>query len=159
MIHRLVQSAHFECAMAAPQKSRSIHFAVHYLAQRPVAAREQRAAAPERGFADAIPLNPTDLSTGLQADGTMPVDDSPQAHWLGYVVPKRHAKRAVTRSLLKRHIRAAFERHAAALPHGIWLVRLRSPFARTDFASARSEALAQQARLELDRLLEQAAAR
>ena len=58
--------------------------------------------------------------------------------WLGCVVPKRHARRAVTRSLLKRQIRGAFDRHAAALAGGLWLVRLRAPFRRpTEFVSAR----------------------
>ncbi len=88
----------------------------------------------------------------------MPVDDSPvpvmtSAFWLGCVVPKRHARRAVTRTLLKRQIRVAFERHAAALPGGLWLVRLRAPFAPTEFVSAQSALLAAAARTELDRLL------
>ena len=71
-------------------------------------------------------------------------------------MPKRHARRAVTRSLLKRQIRSAFERHAAALAGGLWLVRLRSPFATQDFPSAASAALARAARGELDRLLDRA---
>jgi ribonuclease P protein component len=88
----------------------------------------------------------------------MPVDDSAtpvmtSTFWLGWVVPKRHARRAVTRTLLKRQIRVAFERHAAALPGGLWLVRLRAPFAPTEFISARSALLAAAARTELDRLL------
>lgn len=159
MIHRLVQSAYFERAMAAPQKSRSVHFAVHHLAQRPVAARARREQPPKPLDAPLIPLNPTDLSTGQAKPVDELVDEAPGAHWLGYVVPKRHARRAVTRSLLKRHIRAAFERHAGTLPLGIWVVRLRAPFARADFISAASPALAQQARLELDSLLQRAAAR
>ena len=68
-------------------------------------------------------------------------------------MPKRHARRAVTRSLLKRQIRASFVRHADRLPKGIWLVRLRAGFATTEFVSARSAALAEAARLELDGLL------
>lgn len=86
------------------------------------------------------------------------MDDSPVGHWVGCVVPKRHARRAVTRSLLKRQIRGAFRRHAAVLPVGMWLVRLRAPFAATEFVSARSAALATAARDELDRLLARAAA-
>ena len=68
-------------------------------------------------------------------------------------MPKRHARRAVTRSLLKRQIRAAFERHRQHLPPGLWLVRLRSAFAPERFVSARSAALALAARTELDALL------
>ena len=92
----------------------------------------------------------------------MPVDDSAvpattRAFWLGCVVPKRHARRAVTRTLLKRQIRVAFERHCAALPGGLWLVRLRAPFSPAEFVSARSALLAAAARSELDRLLAGAA--
>jgi ribonuclease P protein component len=72
------------------------------------------------------------------------------------VVPKRHARRAVTRNLIKRQIRASFCRHAATLPGGLWLVRLRLGYSATDFRSARSTALADAARTELDGLLSKA---
>ncbi len=72
---------------------------------------------------------------------------------MGCVVPKRHARRAVTRNLLKRQVRSAFERHLARLAGGCWLLRLRAPFAKTEFVSARSQALAAAARAELDGLL------
>jgi ribonuclease P protein component len=68
------------------------------------------------------------------------------------VVPKRHARRAVTRSLLKRQVRGAFERHETGLPQGLWLVRLRQAFAVAEFPSARSTALQVAARTELDQL-------
>ncbi len=87
---------------------------------------------------------------------TEPVDDLPAGHWLGCVVPKRHAKRAVTRNLLKRQIRQVFAVHAAGLPPGQWLVRLRSPFPVAQFVSAKSEALARAARGELEQLLARA---
>lgn len=69
------------------------------------------------------------------------------------MVPKRHAKRAVTRNLLKRQMRAGFARHAVNLPPGLWLLRLHAGFAVADYPSARSEALAQAARHEIERLL------
>jgi ribonuclease P protein component len=84
---------------------------------------------------------------------------SPEMRWLGCVVPKRHARRSVTRSLLKRQVRSAFERHAAELPNGLWLVRLRQPFALADFPSAASAALAGAVRSELDGLLAASRAR
>jgi ribonuclease P protein component len=74
------------------------------------------------------------------------------------VIPKRHAKRSVTRSLLKRQIRAALARHAQALPHGLWLVRLKAPFTTAQFPSAASDALRHAARAELDALLARAGA-
>ena len=81
------------------------------------------------------------------------MDNPPGAHWLGCVVPKRHAKRAVTRSLLKRAMRNAFGDQAERLPCGLWLVRLRSGFAAASFTSARSPALAAAASAELAMLL------
>jgi ribonuclease P protein component len=85
------------------------------------------------------------------------VDDLPAGHWLGSVVPKRHARRSVTRSLLKRQIRAVASRHAARLPPGLWLVRLRAPFAAPGFVSAASTALRDAARSELELLFTRAA--
>ena len=73
--------------------------------------------------------------------------------WLGSVVPKRHAKRSVTRNLLKRQIRAAVGRHAAEMPQGLWVVRLRAPFDKQQFPSAASAALRRAAREELDAML------
>ena len=73
--------------------------------------------------------------------------------WLGTVVPKRHARRAVTRSLLKRQMRAAVVAHAGSMTPGLWVIRLRSGFDRTRFASAASVALVGAARDELHRLL------
>lgn len=78
--------------------------------------------------------------------------------WLGVVVPKRHARRAVTRSLLKRQIRAAVGAHAEAMAAGLWIVRLRAGFDRAVFPSAASTALQHAARDELDRLLARCAA-
>jgi ribonuclease P protein component len=87
------------------------------------------------------------------------------------VVPKRHAKRAVTRNCLKRQVRGAFQRHAQNLPDGLWLVRLRAPFVSAvstvsdpseitasgasggKLVSAKSQALIRVARGELDSLL------
>lgn len=77
---------------------------------------------------------------------------------LGAVVPKRHARRAVTRSLIKREIRAAAARQGTAgkpgLAAGIWVVRLRTAFDRARFVSAASGALRQAARGELDAVFE-----
>ena len=78
--------------------------------------------------------------------------------WAGMVVPKRHARRAVTRSLLKRQIRAAFCRQMR-LPGGLWVVRLRAPFDRAQFTSPASEALRTAACAELAVLLDDAVRR
>jgi ribonuclease P protein component len=81
------------------------------------------------------------------------VDDSRPRHWLGAVLPKRLARRAVTRNLLRRQIRAAIERHSATLPPGLWLVRLRAGYERASFVSAASDPLRRAAASELDQAL------
>lgn len=93
----------------------------------------------------------------------MPVDDSgakPAAAgprvWLGMVIPKRHARRSVTRSLLKRQIRAAIGRSESSLSGGLWVVRLRSPFDRASFPAAASTALGDLAGEELAELIQRA---
>jgi len=86
-----------------------------------------------------------------------PVDKYPEGHWLGSVIPKRHAARSVTRNMLRRQVRAAMERHVQGLRPGLWLVRLRQPFARKDFESADSQPLRSAASAELDRLFARAA--
>lgn len=93
------------------------------------------------------------MSTGPEDNLTQPVDDSPAGHWLGTVLPKRLARRAVTRNLLRRQIRAAMSRHQARLPAGLWVVRLRAAFPRSHFVSAASDALRRAAGAELDALL------
>ena len=89
-----------------------------------------------------------------------PVDDfasrDARGVWLGAVVPKRHARRAVTRTLLKRQIRLAVSARAEALLGGLWVVRLRAPFDKAAFPSAASAALKACARRELDMLLSSA---
>jgi len=92
------------------------------------------------------------LSTGDVNNAPEPVDKLSD-HWLGTVLPKRLARRSVTRNLLRRQIRGAMSRHLHRLPPGLWVVRLRSPYGREQFPSAASDALRRAARQELDRLL------
>jgi ribonuclease P protein component len=147
MIGRLVHTADIARVLAVAPCSRSAHFAAHHVSAWPaVHAQRQRKGAGQ------------DLSTDGSTEVPQAVDKSPAGHWIGCVVPKRHARRAVTRSLLKRQIRAALGRHAAGLGPGLWLVRLRQPFVKSQFPSAASAALASAARDELDRLLARAAA-
>lgn len=72
------------------------------------------------------------------------------------VVPKRHARRAVTRNLLKRQMRAVMQVHGLTLPPGLWVLRLKAPFDRQQFRSASSDALRVCARDELTVLLQRA---
>ena len=137
MIGRLLHKSDFERLLAVPPCSRSAHFAVHYLQARPGTPGKPAAA---KLCTDAAPV-PDDT-----------VDNFPEAYWLGSVVPKRHARLAVTRNMLRRQVRAALERNAGRLRPGLWLVRLRQPFARSTFVSGDSLALRAAASTELDRL-------
>jgi len=72
--------------------------------------------------------------------------------WLGVMVPKRWAKRAVTRNLIRRQIYAMGQEMADRLPRCALVVRLRSGLSRQQFPSASSAALKQQVRQELRQL-------
>ncbi|MCY7315035.1 MAG: ribonuclease P protein component [Rubrivivax sp.] len=146
MLGRLVHKADFERLLAKRWRLRSAHFAIHHVGQRPFVPAKCPVVAVE-----------AELSTAAASPAAAVVDKVGDQVWVGCVVPKRHAKRAVTRNLLKRQIRAAFARHAGLLPGGLWLVRLREGFAPAQFISARSGALAVAAREELDGLLGRAA--
>lgn len=155
MIGRLVHSVDFQRLLATPAWSRSAHFAVHHLPVTPSVPPAALKAARRRELSTGVVHNSPDSVDKssvmeLAPPGEEPV---PAAHWLGAVLPKRLARRAVTRNLLRRQIRAALERHLAALPAGLWVVRLRSGFARTEFISAASDTLRAAARTELDQAL------
>lgn len=132
---RMVRTADFAATLGGRIAGRTPHFALHH-----------RAAA--------TPVT-AEISTEAGPTGGEPVEDlfAPASALLGMVVPKRHARRAVTRSLLKRQIRAAADRHAPRIGPGLWIVRLRAPFDRERYTSAASTALKREARAELDRLL------
>ncbi len=89
-----------------------------------------------------------------------PVDETPAANpslgRLGLVLPKRLARRAVTRTLMKGQARAICRQFAAELPPGDWVLRLRAPFDVKLFPSAASLALKQAVRHELLTLFAQA---
>ena len=84
-----------------------------------------------------------------------PVQDT----WIGVVLPKRWARRAVTRNAIRRQTYEAARAAAEGLPQAALVVRLRSEFSRKQFVSASSDALKQAVRAELVQLLGRVAAR
>ncbi len=76
--------------------------------------------------------------------------------WLGAMVPKRWAKRAVTRNAIKRQIYNVSAQFEPQLGIGAHVVRLRAGFDRVQFVSATSEALKTAVRTELLSLFERA---
>ena len=87
----------------------------------------------------------------MPVEGTEPPEPS-----LGVVLPKRWAKRAVTRNTIKRQVYSVSE--AAQLPPAAYLVRLRVAFDRAQFTSATSDALKRAVRGELTQLFARALA-
>ena len=185
LLGRIVRPADYVRVLATPMRLRSPHFAVHHLAGRPLPLKrpmarvvvdaEDPSAVLDGGATGHAPVTAslsTELSTGLADSSPTGVDDSqdpgPSAlvetptsfggfdRWLGLVVPKRHARRAVTRTLVKRQIRNVAAACAPQLEPGLWVVRQRSPFDVKQFPSAASDALKEAARAELRALFDRA---
>jgi len=139
-IWRSLQSADFAAVLGARVLAKTHHFVLHHLAADPVSnvRASRRPVVPE-------------ISTDAAPFSNHSVDNTGTAGhwWLGIVVPKRHARRAVTRSLLKRQMRAHAEQYRGRLPAGQWLIRLRAPFDARQYPSAASAALREAARGEL----------
>ena len=79
-----------------------------------------------------------------------------QDTWLGVIVPKRWAKRAVTRNTIKRQIYAVSTDPSCKLPVAAHVVRLRAGFDRASFISATSDKLKAAVRAELQHLFSEA---
>jgi ribonuclease P protein component len=133
-MQRLKTRAQFQAVLAGSTVARTAHFALHRCAlDGPSLSAESPSAAP--------PL--------------FTVDDV----WIGAMVPKRWAKRAVTRNAIKRQVyNVSAQAGAAALPRAAHVVRLRAAFDRKEFISASSEKLKSAVRAELQRLLARAVA-
>ena len=133
--------------MAGGTVSRTAHFALHRLA-----------------------LNVDDGDGASQhkaptGPGSLPVTQGPQALfavpgvWLGAMVPKRWARRAVTRNSIKRQIYTVGATFEMQLPQAAHVVRLRTAFDRKLFVSATSDQLKSAVRAELLQLFGHAARR
>ena len=131
---RLQTRPQFQAVLAGKTIARTRHFALHVAELTGDAS--QREPAPS-----------------VEALGTLfPV----RGIWLGAMVPKRWAKRAVTRNAIKRQIYAVSATYQSSLEPCVHLVRLRSAFDRTQFISACSDQLKQAVRNELLQLFDAA---
>jgi ribonuclease P protein component len=77
--------------------------------------------------------------------------------WIGALIPKRWAKRAVTRNTIKRQIYTVSQTFEPSLPAAAHVVRLRAGFDRAQYISATSDVLKQAVRAELQELFARAA--
>lgn len=80
---------------------------------------------------------------------------APDASWLGALIPKRWARRSVTRNAIRRQIYAVAQ-PAVLAPSAAHVVRLRAAFDRSRFPSASSVALKRAVRAELEQLFARA---
>jgi ribonuclease P protein component len=122
-VQRLKTRPQFQAVLAGKTLARTTHFALHCCSTEPVQS----------------PIPPQGDPTLFPVDGV----------WLGAMVPKRWAKRAVTRNTIKRQIYAVSAEFEGLLSRSAHLVRLRSGFDRTQYASATSVALKKAVRAEL----------
>jgi ribonuclease P protein component len=147
---RIQRAADFERLLKTTSRARSPLFALHHMASEP-----SQPAKP-------LKLSQPELSTGDAPLAHKLVDDhpaTPSGHWLGLVVPKRLAKRAVTRNLVRRLARASLEAQLSSgqpLPAGLWALRLRAPIDKKQFPSAKSDALRAVLRDDLELLWQRA---
>ena len=139
-MHRLKTRPQFQAALAGGTVSRTAHFALHRL---PLVARVDT---PE-AIANTAGPAPDEAQALFALNGA----------WIGAMVPKRWARRAVTRNTIKRQIYAVSSRFADRLPQAAHVVRLRAGFDRQQFVSATSEPLKRAVRQELEQLFERGA--
>jgi ribonuclease P protein component len=120
--------------MAGTIVSRTPHFALHRIA-----------------------LDAPSSSTGLGSEQGPQALFAVREAWIGALIPKRWAKRAVTRNAIKRQVYTVSQGLEPPLPQAAHVVRLRVAFDRQQFTSATSEALKRAVRGELQDLFTRAA--
>jgi ribonuclease P protein component len=137
-LQRLKTRSQFQAVLSGGTVARTAHFALHCAAlDGPVV--EQKTSEPSRA-------PPVALFVVREV-------------WMGAMVPKRWAKRAVTRNAIKRQIYSVSTDFESVLPVAAHVVRLRLGFDRKQFVSATSDELKANIRLELQQLFARAATR
>lgn len=129
-MQRLKTRPQFQAVLAGSTVARTTHFALHRNAL----------------DAKAVQAKP---GASSDAPGLFPV----QTTWMGAMVPKRWARRAVTRNTIKRQIYTVSDDFSPQYPQAAYVVRLRREFSRKEFVSATSEQLKQAVRVELQALM------
>ncbi|MBH2010573.1 MAG: ribonuclease P protein component [Xanthomonadaceae bacterium] len=130
-MQRLKTRAQFQAVLAGSIVAKTQHFALHC----------------NRLDAKAVPVR-----AGNTADSAMLFHLHDM--WIGAMVPKRWAKRAVTRNAIKRQIYSVSADFSQLYPQAAFVVRLRSSFARTEFVSAVSDQFKQAVRAEVQALMQ-----
>ena len=127
-MQRLKTRPQFQAPMAGETVARTAHFALHRLVL---------------GARECVPAS--------ERPGAQALFSGPDV-WLGAMVPKRWARRAVTRNTIKRQIYAVAAGFEARMQPAAHVVRLRAAFDRKHFVSATSDTLKDAVRAELQQL-------
>lgn len=127
-MQRLKTHSQFQAVLAGQRIASTAHFMLH-----------------ARSLVD-IGWRPA-MRIAQSADTESTPPETLHASVMGALVPKRWAKRAVTRNMIKRQIYSVGS--IAALPRSAYVVRLRAGFDRKQFVSATSDMLKRQVRQEL----------
>jgi ribonuclease P protein component len=125
-----------EALLGTRPVAKTEHFVLHQRAFPGVARKLSTVGAPDR-------------------DGSVDIYSTEQLRGVAALVPKRHARRAVTRNLIRRQVREVVHADAALLVGCRLLVRLRAPFDLRHFPAAASPGLRAAVRCELKALLAQ----
>lgn len=155
-----LKSSDFQQALGSRPVSRSPHFALHALWASAAAPELSTASSPSvDGAVDDLTV---DVVLDTVAGSSFALSGACR---LGLVLPKKQARRSVTRSLIRHQAREAVRRHGPRAgdvllnqPAGNarrltgWVLRLTRGFDRQTYPSAASAALNQAVRLELDEL-------
>ena len=126
-MERLKQWSEFQAVMSAGSVARTPHFVLHQW-------QPPAKASTGSGF---------EQTPALFADGVL---------MMGALTPKRWAKRAVTRNLIRRQIHAVSREFEKGLKPTAYVVRLRASFNAQKFVSASSDVLKRTVREELQQL-------
>lgn len=161
-VQRLKTRAQFDAVMAGVTVSRTAHFVLH---RRELDAPQALPLEPAQGSA-ASAMGPWSAghasAGGLQGSPSGPRSKGSPAlfavrePWIGALIPKRWARRAVTRNTIKRQIYTVSQAFEPRLPVAAHVVRLRAGFDRARFPSATSDALKRAVRGELQELFTRA---
>ena len=136
-MQRLKTRAQFQAVLAGTTVARSEHFALHR-SELPLQS-DSAAKANESG------RETKDMLSEPRSWPLFPVLDL----WMGAMVPKRWAKRAVTRNAIKRQIYTVSAVFSPQHRQAAFVVRLRRDFSRKVYLSASSDQLKQVVRSEL----------
>ncbi len=145
-MQRLKTRVQFQAVMAGRTiVSKTAHFALHRMEL------DTSARTPGPGSEGPRPQGAPDTPTGPGSEGSKALF-AVREPWIGALIPKRWAKRAVTRNAIKRQIYTVSQTVEPPLPVAAHVVRLRAGFDRKQFESATSDALKRAVRAELQEL-------